>query len=279
MLCPTRVNKKLMMQGQHIVVEGSSCIITTTIDDIHSMSSPSTAPYTIITAAGANDLCALENLLYTLYDYRAHMVRFPRVVVYNLGKNEPILDQLHANGLIDDLIPWEEDERYHWKAAMMHEQAKQHGDKLVWMDPGNQPSLHFLYRVPSYLVHGFWAPRGPEFSTNCNEAVFGLDASNHTIVQSILDPWYQCGKDCAHGMNKWVGEAGHTCHLSARHYKIHTHRGIACRAMLMERDAQRLLYHPSVVDHGPSDLKAHWRITKKTPSFLHLQEEDSNDDE
>ncbi|CAO3592939.1 unnamed protein product [Absidia cylindrospora] len=355
MICPTTINKDIAIHGQRIVIEGTSCVISTTIDDIKLRSTPfsstipSGPPYTIITAASANHLCALENFLYTLYDYRAQMANFPRVVVYNLGVNETsqldVLTQLHNNGLMDELITFDYEKypdfwdisknagEYGWKTAMVHEQSQRHGGLVVWMDAGNQVSAKFLYRVPTYIAEGdgFWSPRSaytmshythpamfdyfhedPERfarQINCNGAVFGLDARNQTIVDTIIKPWYQCGLDqnCIApigssrknhrqdqaALTYLANKSGHTCRWSARFFKVHTHRDIACRATLLERDAQHLLYHPSTVDRTPwtpsdtFDLNnhPHWRypLPKSTlnrpSSFLHLQQEDSNTDD
>ncbi|KAI8097362.1 uncharacterized protein BX664DRAFT_370939 [Halteromyces radiatus] len=350
-VCPTTIDKGISIKGQRIVIEGTSCVISTTIDDVKLNDAAVAAstkrpppPYTIVTAASANHLCALESFLYTLYDYRAQMENFPRVVVYNLGVNETsqleVLTQLHNNGLMDELITFDYEKypsfwdisknagEYGWKTAMVYEQAQKHGGLLVWMDAGNQVSAKFLYRLPSYIAndHGFWSPRSaytmhrlthpgmfeyfqqdPEpyaHYINCNGAAFGLDTRNQTIMDEIITPWYQCGlnKNCiappgSSRVNHRQDQAaltflayktGHTCRWSAGYFKVQTHRDIACRAILLERDSQQLLYHPSTVDRPqwtPSDtfdLNNHldWRYPQPKKASLHpiihFQQEEEN---
>jgi hypothetical protein len=349
------LNKNIPAHGQRIMVEGTSCVISTTIDDFKLrpiapsssiLNSPATPPYTIITAVNYNNMCALENLLYTLYDYRAHLSNFPRVVVYNLGVNQThqvdVLNQLHSNGLVDELIPFdydrypdfwdisEQDEGGHgWKTAIMYEQSqrKDNNGMLVWMDASTKVTLKFLHRLPSYISNGggFWAPRGGRRNIHqspgsnldnpkvlCNGAVFGLDTHRKAILNSIVEPWYQCSLDQNCFQTPPVGylhektihqeqitltllayKSGYTCQRSARAFKVYPHRDMACRATLLERDTLGLLYHPSILDHAPwspsdtMELKnhPHWRYPPpKSPpsnhrSFLHLQLEDSSEEE
>lgn len=291
-------------------------------------------------------MCALENFLYTLYEYRAHLSNFPQVVVYNLGVNQTsqldILNQLRNNGLVDELIPFdynrypdfwdisEQDEGGHgWKAAIMYEQSQRRDTSglLVWIDASSKVTLKFLHRVPSYISNGngFWAPRGGRRKihlppgldrdnpkTLCDGASFGLDTGRKDILTSIVEPWYQCSLDqncfqtptrgylhekAIHqdqiALTFLAYKSGHTCQRSSRSFKVYPHRDMACRATLLERDTQGLLYRPSILDHAPwspSDTMAlkdhpHWKYPPpKTPpsshrSFLHLQLEDSSEEE
>ncbi|CAO3620430.1 unnamed protein product [Cunninghamella echinulata] len=176
-VCPT-VNNKISMQGKQLVIEGSSCTKSTIEKDEFSSLSYQ-LPYTIVTAASANHLCALENLLYSLQDHRDELTTsFPKIVVYNLGVNQtqlPILNQLHRNGLIDVLETFDYQQypsfwdisyqagEYGWKTGIIHEASKKYGGLLVWMDAGNQimENNEFLNRLPNYIIKGdgFWSPR------------------------------------------------------------------------------------------------------------------------
>ncbi|CAO3627416.1 unnamed protein product [Cunninghamella blakesleeana] len=200
-ICPTTVNKNLSMHGQQIIIEGKSCVISTIIDDSKTYrttpsatskpselleedpftslesSAPPQIPFTIVTAASANHLCALENLLYSLNDLRTQLIPFPKIIVYNLGVNKttqlPILQQLHKNGLMDELETFQYKDypsfwdisyqagEYGWKTGIVHEASKKYGGFLLWLDAGNQVTADFLYRFPSYLIkhQGFWSPR------------------------------------------------------------------------------------------------------------------------
>ncbi|KAI8067552.1 hypothetical protein BC940DRAFT_333567 [Gongronella butleri] len=306
-ICPTTISRNSSVHQQRVVVEGSSCIISTTIDDVelHRTSPPPPPPpFTIVTAASANHLCSLENLLYNLYDYRAQFPSYPRIVVYNLGVNAttqlPVLHQLRSNGLIDDLLTFNYEAypdfwdisvnagEYGWKTAMVHETAKQYGGLIVWLDAGNQVTATFLSEVARHIYEGdgFWSPRSAfrmarlthpamfdyfgadplEYarSINCNGAIFGLDAANKTIMDEFIEPWYQCGLDrnCIappgssrknHRQDQaaltfLAYKTGHSCRLSHRFFKMYTHRDIACRANLLDRETQRILHHPSTVD-------------------------------
>lgn len=313
-------------RGQQIIIEGNSCVITTVTDDLKpyttttsedalsslEFSSPPQIPYTIVTAASANHLCALENLLYSLHDHRTQLIPFPKIVVYNLGVNQttqlPILQQLHKNGLIDELETFQYEKypsfwdisyqagEYGWKTGIIYEASKKYGGFLLWLDAGNQVTSDFLYRFPSYLIkhEGFWSPRSAftmgrwthpgmfdyfnkkygnnnndddmnNFvnQLNCNGAVIGFDASNKTIMDTIISPWYECGlnKNCIapfgssrsnHRQDQaaityLAYKTNHSCRRSPKYYNIYTHRDIACRTNLLERDHQ-LLFHPSTID-------------------------------
>ncbi|KAH8552606.1 hypothetical protein BGW37DRAFT_519376 [Umbelopsis sp. PMI_123] len=195
-------------------------------------------PYTIVTAASGNHFCSLENFLYNLHDLRQEISEeeFPRVVVYNIGFNRthfPILDQLHANGLIDENVIFDFDDypsfwdvnvragEYGWKAGIIEEVRQKYGGVILWLDSGDQATKDFLRTIPHYIRrHGFWSPRsssnmgtwthqglfdyyGVEKSDyqdyiNCNGAIIGFDTKNATIVNEIMVPWYQCSldKDC-----------------------------------------------------------------------------------
>ncbi|KAI8341783.1 hypothetical protein BC941DRAFT_466682 [Chlamydoabsidia padenii] len=288
-------------------------------------------PYTLITAVSYENMCALENLLYTLYDYRAHVSNFPRVVVYNLGVNRTnqldVLDQLYSNGLMDELIPFDYEQypaswdiseknngKYEWKTAMMYEQSlrKEGNGLLVWMDASNKVTLKFLHHLPNYIANGngFWAPRGGHRHSSpiqpaflCNDAVFGFDGHDPSIFNAIIEPWYRCSLDqnCIEtptdsnlhkhqiALTDLVYKSGRMCDQSPRFFKIRTHRDMACKATLFERDNQGLLYHPSTLDHAPwspFDIMDHslWRypspisIPSHHQPFLHLQLEDTNEE-
>ncbi|ORZ14010.1 hypothetical protein BCR42DRAFT_438949 [Absidia repens] len=193
-------------------------------------------PYTIVTASSANHLCSLENFLYSLQALRSQVAPedFPRVVVYNIGMNRtqlPVLDQLRANGLIDDVETFDYFKyprfwdvainagEYAWKTGIVNEARIRYGGTLVWLDAGNMVTADFLRNIPSTIKQhgGFWSPRssytmgrwthqgmydyyGANARTyarkiNCNGAAVGFDTTNSTIVDDIIIPWYQCGLD------------------------------------------------------------------------------------
>ncbi|KAL0097339.1 hypothetical protein J3Q64DRAFT_1056956 [Phycomyces blakesleeanus] len=135
-------------------------------------------PYTIVTAASANHLCALENFLYKLNHHRSRFANkgFPRIVVYNLGMNRtqlPVLDQLQANGKLDVLVQfdflayphfWDVAMRrgeYAWKTAIVDEMRVRFGGIVVWLDAGNVVTADFVRMIPGIVrrQRGFWSPR------------------------------------------------------------------------------------------------------------------------
>lgn len=158
---------------------------------------------------------------------------FPRVVVYNIGLNRthfPILDQLQANGLLDEHVIFDFEQypdfwdvhvragEYGWKAGIIDQVRQKYGGVLLWLDSGDEPSKDFLRTIPHYIrLHGFWSPRSSadmgkwthqglfdyygvekakyESFINCNGAIIGFDSNNATIVTDIMIPWYQCALD------------------------------------------------------------------------------------
>ncbi|KAG0175977.1 hypothetical protein DFQ29_006714, partial [Apophysomyces sp. BC1021] len=195
-------------------------------------------PYTIITASSANHLCALENFIYSINQLRPELdpAEFPRIVVYNIGMNRtqlPVLEQLRANGLIDDLETFDYFKyprfwdvavnrgEYAWKTGIIREAQLRYGGVLVWLDAGNMVTPEFLRHIPSIVrENGFWSPRSSyrmgrwthkgmynyfganpkdyAAKTNCNGAAIGFDADNQSVVENMIMPWYECGlqKQC-----------------------------------------------------------------------------------
>ncbi|KAF7721881.1 hypothetical protein EC973_003977 [Apophysomyces ossiformis] len=197
-------------------------------------------PYTIVTASSANHLCSLENFLYSLHNLRSELdpSEFPRVVVYNIGMNRtqlPVLDQLKANNLMDELETFDYFKyprffdiainagEYAWKPAIVNEARVKYGDTktgvLVWLDAGNMLTAPFLKNIPSIVRknRGFWSPRSSYTmgrwthpgmyayfnvnpadyanNINCNGAAAGFDLRNKAVVNNIIIPWYECGLD------------------------------------------------------------------------------------
>lgn len=229
---------------------------------------------------------------------------FPRVVVYNIGMNRtqlPVLDQLQRHGLIDDLVTFDYFKyprfwdvainagEYAWKTGIVREAAHTYGGVLVWLDAGNMVTADFLRNIPSRVraQHGFWSPRSSyrmgrwthpgmfkyyherpaDYAKfpNCNGAAVGFDANNATIMDTLIEPWYQCGLDkrCIAppgssrvnhrqdqaALTYLVYKHGHKCTLNPERYDgLQIHRDVACRANLLELDVQNKLNHPSAVD-------------------------------
>ncbi|KAI7862840.1 hypothetical protein BDF14DRAFT_1885642 [Spinellus fusiger] len=192
-----------------------------------------TYPYTIITAASDNHLCALENFLYKLNHHRSRFApsQFPRIVVYQLGIQPtrlPILHQLVRNGKINDLVEFNYTRypsfwnvtvkrgEYAWKTGILDEVRMKYGGILVWLDAGNIVTSDFLRRIPTIIQRqgGFWSPRSQwtakrwthpgmyEYfqvtpfldAENCNGAALGFDANNKTIVDTLMIPWRECAQ-------------------------------------------------------------------------------------
>ncbi|CAM0134870.1 unnamed protein product [Umbelopsis sp. WA50703] len=192
-------------------------------------------PYTILTAASGNHLCSLEGFLYHLHSLRLQIPEeeFPRVVVYNIGMNRthlPILDQLQANGIIDENVIFDFTKypdfwdvsvnagEYGWKTGIVEEARKKYGGVLLWLDSGDAPSKDFLRTIVHFIkLNGFWSPRSSanmgqwthpglfkyfgakrkdyRYFPNCNGAIIGFDTGNATVVDNIMIPWYKCGLD------------------------------------------------------------------------------------
>ncbi|KAL0076229.1 hypothetical protein J3Q64DRAFT_1703579 [Phycomyces blakesleeanus] len=229
---------------------------------------------------------------------------FPRIAVYNIGMNRtqlPVLDQLQSNGLIDDVVTldyykyprfWDvaiNAGEYAWKTGIVHEARIRYGGTLIWLDAGNIVTTDFLRYIPSIVRQsgGFWSPRSsymmarwthpgmykyydasPEEyarNINCNGAAIGFDTTNQTIVDTIMEPWYECGlvKNCiapagSSRINHRQDQAaltflayrsGHSCkRIPSRYHNLQVHRDVSCRATLLELELQGMLSHPSAID-------------------------------
>lgn len=205
------------------------------VPEIETIESGRKFPYTILTAASGNHLCSVESFLYHLHDLRQKIPQeeFPRIVVYNIGMNRthlPILNQLQANGIIDENIIFDFNKypdfwdvsinagEYGWKTGIIEEARQKYGGVLLWLDSGDSPSKDFLRSIVHFIkLNGFWSPRssatmetwthpglyeyfGAEKKDyndylNCNGAIIGFDTNNATVVNNIMVPWYNCGLD------------------------------------------------------------------------------------
>lgn len=225
---------------------------------------------------------------------------FPRIVVYNIGMNRtqlPVLDQFVENGLVDDLVTFDYFQyprfwdvainagEYAWKTGIVHEASQKYKGLLVWLDAGNMVTPEFIRSIPRTIRQqgGFWSPRSSQtmhtwthpglyeyyqadpdqyaHNPNCNGAALGFDASNQTIVDELIVPWYQCGldKNCIappgssranHRQDQaaltfLAYRSGKKCLMSPNFYKLQIHRDKSCRSELMSLDIQGRLYHPS----------------------------------
>ncbi|KAI8065246.1 hypothetical protein BC940DRAFT_320708 [Gongronella butleri] len=195
-------------------------------------------PVTFVTAASSNHFCALEAMLYIFQELKTQVsVAFPRLVVYNLGLNahqERVLANLHRHGYFDELATldykrypdfWDVRKNrgeYAWKPGAVKEVQQKYGGIIIWLDTGDVPNALFIENMPTFIrEHGFWSPRstgfmGAKFNhiglfryfhasrkqyaslENCNGAALGFDADNPDIVDTLIDPWYNCAlhKDC-----------------------------------------------------------------------------------
>ncbi|KAJ2962760.1 hypothetical protein NQZ79_g2162 [Umbelopsis isabellina] len=185
------------------------------VPEIETMETGRKFPYTILTAASGNHLY------------------FPRIVVYNIGMNRthlPILNQLQANGIIDENVIFDFTKypdfwdvsinagEYGWKTGIIEEARQKYGGVLLWLDSGDAPSKDFLRSIVHFIkLNGFWSPRSSatmdvwthpglfkyfgakkkdyDEYINCNGAIIGFDTTNATVVDNIMVPWYKCGLD------------------------------------------------------------------------------------
>ncbi|ORX56863.1 hypothetical protein DM01DRAFT_1334423 [Hesseltinella vesiculosa] len=229
---------------------------------------------------------------------------FPRVVVYNIGMNRtqlPVLDQLKDHGLMDELELFDYFQyprfwdvainagEYAWKTGIVNEARLKYGGTLVWLDAGNKVTANFLRNIPTTIQQsgGFWSPRSqytmgrwthkgmfdyygiqPQDyarNINCNGAAIGFDASNQTIVDNIIVPWFECGmnKNCIApagssrlnhrqdqaALTLLVYRSGHHCALPpGRFFGLQIHRDVACRSELLDRQVRDALHRPSSID-------------------------------
>ncbi|RCH98248.1 hypothetical protein CU098_004051 [Rhizopus stolonifer] len=217
----------------------------------------------------------------------------------------PVLDQLVENGLIDDLETFDYFKyprfwdvaisagEYAWKTGIVHEASAKYTDTsdgiLVWLDAGNMVTPEFIRTIPNVIRKngGFWSPRSSQnmakwthpgmyayynadpkqyaSNPNCNGAALGFDVHNQTIVDDIINPWFECGldKNCiappgSSRINHRQDQAaltflayrsGKRCFMSPNYYKLQIHRDKSCRAELMALDIQGQLNHPSSLDY------------------------------
>lgn len=215
----------------------------------------------------------------------------------------PILDQLVDNGLIDDLETFDYFKyprfwdiainagEYAWKTGILNEARVKYANDsngiLVWLDSGNILTPEFLRHVPNTIRKndGFWSPsssktigvwthpgmldyynvKGEDYNhfSNCNGAVFGVDAGNQTIVDTMIVPWFNCGldKNCiappgSSRKNHRQDQAaltllaymnGHRCKGRPDQYDLQIHRDGSCRTELLALDIQGKLSHPSTL--------------------------------
>lgn len=215
----------------------------------------------------------------------------------------PILDQFVENGLVDDLVLFDyfsyprfwdvaiNAGEYAWKTGIVHEAATKYAKDsngiLVWLDAGNMVTPEFIRNIPNIIRNnkGFWSPRSSQTMQvwthpglykyydadpqhyakypNCNGAAMGFDVSNQTIIDELIEPWYQCGldKNCIappgssrsnHRQDQaaltfLAYRSGKACTMSPAYYKLQIHRDQSCRAELMALDLQGKLNHPSSI--------------------------------
>ncbi|CAO3599470.1 unnamed protein product [Absidia cylindrospora] len=159
---------------------------------------------------------------------------YPRLVVYNLGltaSQNRVLDNLYRHGFFDDLVKFNYAKypdfwdvrvnrgEYAWKPGAVKEVQEKYGGTIIWLDTGDVPNTQFVENMPAYIKrHGFWSPRstgfmGAKFNhiglfryfqssrkeyakmENCNGAAIGFDADNPKIVETLIQPWYECALD------------------------------------------------------------------------------------
>ncbi|CAO3589059.1 unnamed protein product [Absidia cylindrospora] len=162
---------------------------------------------------------------------------YPRLIVYNLGltaSQTRVLHNLYQHDFFDDLVAFNYTKypsfwdvrvnrgEYAWKPGAVKEVADQYGGTIIWLDTGDVPNTQFVETMPDYIQrYGFWSPRstgfmGAKFNhiglfryfhtsrkeyahmENCNGAALGFDADNKQVVDTLINPWYECAlnKDC-----------------------------------------------------------------------------------
>ncbi|KAG1458309.1 hypothetical protein G6F55_005424 [Rhizopus delemar] len=215
----------------------------------------------------------------------------------------PILDQFVETGLVDEMITFDYFKyprfwdvaisagEYAWKTGIVHEASKKYAEDgiLIWLDAGNIVTPEFLRTIPSVVREngGFWSPKSSKrmkdwthpgmydyfgvdpksyaLNPNCNGAAIGFDISNQTVLENVIEPWYQCGldKNCIappgssranHRQDQaaltfLAYRAGYSCRKAPNSYSLQTHRDHSCRSELMALDIQNKLNHPSSIDY------------------------------
>ncbi|KAI8342260.1 hypothetical protein BC941DRAFT_412280 [Chlamydoabsidia padenii] len=162
---------------------------------------------------------------------------YPRLIIYNLGltaQQNQVLDNLYQHEFFDELVVFNYTKypafwdvrvnrgEYAWKPGAVKEVQAKYGGTIIWLDTGDVPNTQFVESMPAYIQrHGFWSPRSTgfmgakfnhiglfryfhtsrqEFASmeNCNGAALGFDADNPKVVETLIQPWYECAlnKNC-----------------------------------------------------------------------------------
>ncbi|KAK9762986.1 hypothetical protein K7432_010742 [Basidiobolus ranarum] len=194
--------------------------------------------FTIVTAASGNHFCPLQAFIYSLNRslQLLPLNMKPRILVYDLGLNEEqhtSIFSLASEGMIDELLSfnysmypsfWDikaSRGEYAWKVGIIHEVAQKYPGVVLWMDSGNRVFPKFLADVVEHVeLQGFYSPPSsgnvgqwmhpgmPQYfgdnieryaeETNCNGAFVGVNSNNHQVMQSLIEPWFDCAmnKEC-----------------------------------------------------------------------------------
>ena len=227
---------------------------------------------------------------------------FPRLVVYSLGidsNQQSIVNNMLEKEYFDEFIEFNYDAyppfwnvqiergQYAWKPGIVKEAQKKYGGVIVWLDTGDVPNALFIKMIPEYIRrHGFWSPRstgliGSKFNhigmfnyfklrrkdfemyENCNGAAVGFDASNQTIVNELIDPWYECAleqkciappsssrqnhRQDQSAITLLATRAGYRCFEYPEFHGLTIHQDEFCHQRLMVLEENGLLLHPSSI--------------------------------
>ncbi|KAI7871426.1 hypothetical protein BDF14DRAFT_1878278 [Spinellus fusiger] len=228
---------------------------------------------------------------------------FPRIIVYDLGiepTQVPVLNNLHQHHYVDEVVAFNYSSypsfwnigrkrgEYAWKTGIVKEVQERIGGILLWLDTGDVPNLRFILTMPQLLRQfGFWSPRSTgymdtrfnhpslfeyykadqqEYASreNCNGAVLGFNADDERVVQEIITPWYECGRDLdciapkgssrlnhrqdQSAISFLALRAGFRCHEYPEFHGVTIHQDDQCHVRLMHLNSTQQLLHPSSID-------------------------------
>ncbi|KAK9721891.1 hypothetical protein K7432_003074 [Basidiobolus ranarum] len=187
----------------------------------------------IVTGASGNHFCPLQGFLYSLHNSIRFLPTSiqVKVIVYDLGlgeKQRQELSIIQKDGYFHELQTFNYTEfpefwninknrgEYAWKAGIIKKIADSHSGISLWMDSGNRVFPNFILDVIDLIeVQGFYSPTSPgdvrrwthpklfEYfdddlekyanQPNCNGAFIGFDSRNEKVMNSLINPLFECG--------------------------------------------------------------------------------------